>query len=84
MLRQGSGSYGKTRQRRGEADQVRRAIPELLLSWHRSVSDQRQQNERARLEPVPPLSLSDSCGHHLLPSVPPPDPANQSIASFHM
>ena len=76
VLRQRSGSYGKTQQRRGEADQVRRAIPELLLSWHHPVPGQKQRTEHARLGHVPPF-LSDSCAQHPLPSLPFPDPANQ-------
>jgi len=62
----------------GEAgEQVRRAIPELLLSWHHPVSGQKQRTEHARLGHVPPSSLSDSCAQHPLPSLPSPDPANQ-------
>ncbi len=78
VLRQGSGSYSKTQQRRGEADQVRRTIPELLLSWHHPVSGQKQRTEHARLGHVPPSSLSDSYALHPLPSLPSPDPANPS------
>ena len=69
---------GQLRQDETGADKVRRAIPELLLSGHHPASGQRQQTEHARLEPVPPSSLSGSIAQHPLPSLPPPDPANPS------